>query len=616
LHRRHVSKERENANGSELDQFGRHSPLLSNQQRQVRDSNGNSSNGNSHVHAHAQQQQILPQRQKYHDSFPDGVGGNDHGGGHMAESDGLFSVPETALHVVNTNATATPDAVIVTESNTGDKSDFWQTIAGIAGNVLEWYDFAVFGYLGDVIGEVFFPPKQPGDDATIEAFAVFGGAFLMRPIGGMMLGYIGDVYGRKRALVISIFLMAFPTFAMGCLPTYAQVGPFAIVLLTIVRLLQGISVGGQLMSSLVFTLENHDPKQWGLYGSFVMAAANFGTLLGGLVGSALRAYLTHEQLVSWGWRIPFLSGIVVSFSGFYLRSHGEHEHEHGTSGHMPVNTDSDVQDQDHSDEHHFVNDSDNVGTRAQDIVSPPPPVNPLRLAFAKGNRRALAASAMVPMLWSAGFYLCFVWMAIYMNTLIEDPVPNALAVNSAALLVSVCLFFPVAGSLSDRYGRRRIMTIGGVGVGVLGPLAVMLIGRGNALLAFLSQSTIGIAVSFFGAPMCAWLVESFDPASRLTSVAIGYNLAQATVGGITPALATFMVGNTGANSPGWILTGLAIVSMSGLWFVAPPPPPSFHDGLDTAQRKQHFVAVATEASTYESEMVVMPKAGSEDRELS
>jgi MHS family proline/betaine transporter-like MFS transporter len=358
-------------------------------------------------------------------------------------------------------------------------------------------------------------------------------------------------------------------------------------------------------------LENHDPRHWGLYGSFVLAAANFGTLLGGLVSTVLRDTLTKEQLESWGWRLPFLSGIVVSFSGFYLRAHGDQGY--APAGHSPVDTNPEAED--HSGEADFDTNDD---TQARDLTTspPPPPVNPLRLAFAKENRRALLASTMVPMLWSAGFYLAFVWMAIYMQDLIKpDPVPNALAVNSTALLLSVCLFFPVAGALSDRFGRRRIMTIGGVGVGVLSPLLIMLIGRGHPLLAFLSQSTIGIGVSFWGAPMCAWLVESFDPASRLTSVAIGYNLAQASIGGITPALATYMVDATGPNSPGWILTVLALISLSGLWFVAPPPPPSFHDGIETAQRKRDFVAVSSEAAASESEMVEMPKDDLEDFEL-
>jgi MHS family proline/betaine transporter-like MFS transporter len=108
----------------------------------------------------------------------------------------------------------------------------------------KWYDFAVFGFLSDVIGDVFFPPQR-GDEAITESFVVFGGAFLMRPIGGIVMGYVGDKYGRKKALVISILMMAFPTFIMGCLPSYERAGFISIVLLIIVRLMQGFSVGGQ-----------------------------------------------------------------------------------------------------------------------------------------------------------------------------------------------------------------------------------------------------------------------------------------------------------------------------------------------------------------------------------
>ena len=122
----------------------------------------------------------------------------------------------------------------------------------------------------------------------------------MRPVGGIVIGYIGDTKGRKKALEISIFLMASATTLMGCLPTYQQIGNAAILLLLMVRMMQGLSVGGQLMSSLVFTLETRPSRRWGLYGSFVMAAANIGTLLGGVVAFGLRSTLTEDQLLQWG----------------------------------------------------------------------------------------------------------------------------------------------------------------------------------------------------------------------------------------------------------------------------------------------------------------------------
>lgn len=277
-----------------------------------------------------------------------------------------------------------------------------------------------------------------------------------------------------------------------------------------------------------------------------MAAANFGTLLGSFAGWSLREFLTDQQLYVWGWRLPFLSGILVSFSGFYLRSEND------------------------NDEFQHKDADGNVA-----------PVNPIKLAFARENLRSLLASAMVPILWSSGFYLTFVWMAIYMTDLIDHPVPNSFGVNATALFFSVCLLFPLAGIASDRFGRRLVMTVGGLTLACLCPFLIIVIGKGNPASALASQMTMGIALSFWGAPMVAWLVESFEPEARLTSVAIGYNLAQATIGGLTPALATYIVDAVGPSSPGLLLTALAMVSLLGLWVVKPnnPHPSSVPVGL-------------------------------------
>jgi Sugar (and other) transporter len=198
------------------------------------------------------------------------------------------SNPSSISNDDNTGVTAGVETMTLPQlptigTDTTLETDKWQTLASVAGNVLEWFDFAIFGYLSDILGEVFFPPStttaSTSDDntntkqQTLESFFVFGLAFLMRPVGGLLFGYIGDYYGRKKALVISIFTMAFPTFLMGTLPGYKRVGRWAIVFLVLVRLLQGLSVGGQLISSLVYLLESKNPNHWGFYGSFTMAAA-------------------------------------------------------------------------------------------------------------------------------------------------------------------------------------------------------------------------------------------------------------------------------------------------------------------------------------------------------
>lgn len=412
----------------------------------------------------------------------------------------------------------------------------------------------VFGYFGDIIGRVFFPPNQSGNASTMESFMVFGGAFLMRPVGGLVLGYLGDVHGRRRALYISIFLMAFPTFFMGCLPSFEKVGYLSTVMLIIIRALQGMSVGGQLMSSLVFTLESVPRDRWGLYGSFVWATGNFGVLLGGLVGYAIRANLDDDQLVSYGWRIPFLSGVVVSFAGFYLRNAEEEEDDDG-------------------------DDADVTNEGEQEASKSKANNNPFSVVFEPGNLRPLMAASMVPMIWSAGFYLSFVWMAVYMSSLTDTPVPHAFAINSASLFIGVCLLFPIAGWLSDEYGRRLIMSIGGTSLAILGPTLLRFIGDGNnPVSAFLAQLFLGVCLSFWGSPMGAWLTESFEPEARLTSVSLGYNTAHAIVGGSTPALATFLVDAVGTEAPGWIYVAVAALSMIGLWVVAPPPPPVPSEG--------------------------------------
>jgi MFS transporter, MHS family, proline/betaine transporter len=325
---------------------------------------------------------------------------------------------------------------------------------------------------------------------------------------------------------------------------------------------------------------------------FLMAS---GTLLGGLVAFALRELLTHEQLVTWGWRLPFLSGIVVSFSGFYLKSHGG----------------------DHDGHHYHTPDNDRDarnGTTIDDVEDEPPgtkkAANPLRQAFALENLRSLLASSLVPMLWSAGFYLSFVWMSIFMSDLIETPVPGAFGINSASLFFSVCLLFPFAGILSDRFGR--IMTIGGVGIGLLSPIIVLLIGRGKPFLAFLSQCVLGVALSLWGAPMCAWLVESFAPDARLTSVSIGYNIAQAIAGGSTPFLATVLADNVGPGAPGFVLTALAVISIFGLLYVAPPPPTtSTNAGSNRRQTNFHSVPMfANPGSGNEAELEMIQQSHS------
>ncbi len=248
----------------------------------------------------------------------------------------------------------------------------------------------------------------------------------------------------------------------------------------------GMSVGGQLPASLVYTVEMKDRKHWGYYGSLVMAAANIGTLLGNLVGAFLRTVLTNEQLYSWGWRIPFLSGIVIAFVALFLKIYGE-EH-HPNEGEY---------DQEESQE--------SLGQSK----------HPLREALRKENRPALISATLTPMLWGAGFYVSFVWMAIFMQDLLDPAIPNAFWINALAMLFGVTIPLPFTGMLSDYCGRMKTMVVGAVGVGVLGPFCLFVITQGQPVRAFFAQWFVGIMLAFYGGPISAWLVERFPVKGKL-----------------------------------------------------------------------------------------------------
>ena len=417
----------------------------------------------------------------------------------------------------------------------GGEDDVVSTLASISGNILESYDFAIYGYFADIIGWKFFPPSTAGDadnsTIIIESFLVFGGAFIVRPVGGIVMGMIGDSLSRKRALEISLFLMSVPTFTMGCLPTFQTIGWYAVALLVTVRLLQGLSFGGQLMTSAVFVAEGHHSSQWGYFGSLAMTSANCGTLLGGVVGYVMRRCISQERIINDGlWRIPFLCGIFVSLSGFYLK--------------------------------HHVNDHDQLHSKGQ--AQAHGKQNPLQLSFSKSNITTLLCATASVALWSGGFYIIFVWLAICMTDLQEHTVSNAFGINAISLFISMILLFPYCGWLSDRYGRKLIMSIGALGIAVFSPPALKLISTGETTVALLSQLTLGVFLALYGSPLCAFLIERFPPEYRLTSVAVGYNTSMAIVGGLSPSLSTWLTKICGVEAVGYLLSTLATISLCGL----------------------------------------------------
>ncbi|KAL9181997.1 hypothetical protein ACHAXT_012340 [Thalassiosira profunda] len=430
-------------------------------------------------------------------------------------------------------------------------SDTLQTIAGTLGNVLEWYDFGIYGFFSDTIAQVFFPPSNTEHQNLILSYVVFGGAFLVRPIGGCITGHIGDKHGRKRALVFSLFCMSVPTVAMGVLPTYEMAGAWSTALLVICRLLQGFSVGGQLPSSIVYTLETKPKEHWGYYGSFVNMASNAGVIVGNLVGALIRQLLSDEQLLAWGWRVAFLSGAailpVAIFLRVYGREHNPNEDEYLSTTESPAGEEESTEPL-----------SGMAGLSASLREK-----HPLKEALRRDNWAALTSSILVPMLYGGGYWITVIWLAVYMETLISNPIDGAFWINLAANVFGLTLPSFFTGWLSDRVSRVKIMCFGAISTGVAGPFLLWVISRGNTWEALFAQMGICLLLSFYCGPFCTWLVERFPPKVRLSSVSLGFNLGICISAGFSPALATALV-KVSPVAPGILYPSFAVLGLIGM----------------------------------------------------
>ncbi len=292
------------------------------------------------------------------------------------------------------------------------------------GNVLEWYDFALFGVLAPVIATHFFPSADPLA-GLINSYAVFAIGFLARPLGGVIFGHIGDRFGRRQALVLSVTLMAVPTSLMGLLPTYQEVGVLAPILLTLLRIVQGISTGGEFSGSIIFLVEQAPGHRRGFYGS----VANFGAMIGGLLGAAvgwlMSEILTPDAMQDWGWRVLFFTGILVGLFGLWARV--------GVPD-TPV----------------FAQLAASQGLQPR----------PLRTAW-RHERWPMAIAMGLNWSASVAYYVVFVWFVGNMSEVIGLSYQTALGVSTFGLVAGLLATLAI-GHLSDVVGHKRMLVAGSI----------------------------------------------------------------------------------------------------------------------------------------------------------
>ncbi len=386
----------------------------------------------------------------------------------------------------------------------GADKDLKQAVrASLVGNVLEWYDFAVYGYMAPIMGRLFFPAD---DDwaSLLAAFGVFAAGYLARPLGGALFGHIGDRVGRKTSLVISILAMGMATVAIGFLPDYAALGATAAVLLVILRIVQGLSVGGEYTGSIVFVTEHAPPHRRGFYAAFPMTGAVGGFVLGSLIGALVSSVLSQEQLDSWGWRLPFLFGGVIAAIGLIMRRQ--------------------------------LSESPAVTALKQAETSP------VILAF-RDHWRSILKLVGLLIAFGVGFYLMFIYAAAYQESKLHFSTGQALEISSINLGIMLLAILPLS-HLSDRIGRKPLLFAAAIAILVLSWPLWWLMHQGSFLLAVLGQAGFAVIFSMVAAGSAPTMVESLPAGVRCSGVSIAYNLAIGVFGGSAPLVATYLVERT------------------------------------------------------------------------
>ena len=392
--------------------------------------------------------------------------------------------------------------------------------AGAIGNVLEWFDFAVYGYFATAIGRTFFPSASPVAQ-VLAAFSIFAVGFLLRPVGGALLGHIGDRLGRRTALTISVMAMAVPTFLVGILPGYATLGIAAPILLTLLRMLQGLSVGGEYTTSIVFMVENAHPQRRGVVGAMANCGAVAGILAGSATGALLASVMSEAALESWGWRIPFVLGLAVGLAGFGLR--------HGL----------------------------------EEAPAPKKLGSPLATVL-KRHRLLLLRLGGLAALNSIGFYVMFVYVVSWLQFADKMAPAQALDINTVSMVVLLPTMIAM-GWLSDRIGRRPVMLFAAIIAVVAAWPLFWLMHDPAPMRALAGQLGFVLALGAYMGCQPAMMVEAAPGEVRCTAIALGFNVTMGILGGLSPLVATWLVERTGNDySPAFMIVGAGLVSLVAL----------------------------------------------------
>ena len=405
-----------------------------------------------------------------------------------------------------------------------------QILAAVIGNALEWYDFVVYGFLTVIISRLFFPSESEYA-SLLMAMATFGVGFFMRPVGGILIGLYADRKGRKAALQLIILLMTISIAMIAFAPTYAAIGAAAPALIVLARLLQGMATGGEFASATSFLVESAPPDRRGFYGSLQMVGQSVAALAGATAGMLITQGLTPEQIDSWGWRVPFMFGLLIGPVGLWIRRH--------------------------------LNETEAFVEASQSVEEPVG-----LMALWRLYRRSIAVSFGLVVSGTIMYYVVLIYMPTYAKTQLGIPLGEAFIAQVAGLL---CLTVgtPFFGILSDRIGRRPVLMLACVLYFILPyPLFSWLQAEPGLFRLAVMQVLLCSAVAVgFGAISTA-LAEQFPVRMRSTGLALAYNFAVMLFGGFAQLIVTWLIKATGTPlAPAYYVMFGSVVGLTASYFL-------------------------------------------------
>jgi len=383
------------------------------------------------------------------------------------------------------------------------RSDYKTLSLSALGGALEFYDFIIYVFFATVVGKLFFPPDMPDWLRMLQTFGIFAAGYLARPLGGIIMAHFGDLIGRKRMFTLSILMMAVPTLIMGLLPTYAQIGILAPLLLLAMRMIQGAAIGGEVPGAWVFVSEHVPARYIGYACGTLTCGLTVGILLGSLMATLINSVYTEQEVLDWAWRLPFLLGGVFGLFAVYLR---QWLHE------TPVFTELQQR-----------------KALAEEL--------PLKTVV-RDHRAAVAVSMLLTWLLSAGIVVAILMTPTFLQTIYGFGAVTALQANSLAIIM-LSIGCIISGALCDRVGAGRVLVVGCSALAVF----VWLFYSGlhaNPHWLFPLYALVGLFVGTIGAVPFV-MVNSFPPRVRFSGLSFSYNMAYAVFGGLTPVTVSLLV---------------------------------------------------------------------------